>query len=60
MNYKVKVNTNVVNLSLANLSLAKNVKHSRLHEVASLLKGAILRMHLRERDKLIKKILDSS
>jgi len=51
MKDKVKINPNI-----ANPDLAKDARNSRLHEVADLLIVAILRLHLRERNKLIKKI----
>ncbi len=57
MNYKRSVNPNIENPKTINPSSTKDARNSRLHEVASLLIVAILRMRLRERNKLIKKIL---
>jgi hypothetical protein len=57
MNYKIKTSSNIKKPNIINSDIVKDIKNSRLQEVASILKMGILRIRLREKNKLIKEIL---
>lgn len=59
MSCKIKVNSKLLNSNMvsprtANSRLAKFTRNTRFQEVAHLLRKAILRMQLREKNKIMK------